>query len=252
MTPQQLVDRLRAAGCVFAEQEAGVLLDAAASPDELEAMTARRVAGEPLEYVVGWAEFCALRIGVAPGVFVPRQRSEFLVAEAIALTSPGAVVVDLCCGTGALGLALAASVEGVELVASDIDPAAVECARRNGIDAYLGDLFDALPSSLRGRVDTLLANTPYVPTDQLDFMPREARLYEAPATLDGGPDGLDLQRRVARDACAWLTPGGLLLVEVSAGQADVTASIFDATGLEPSVLYSEHWDATVVVGRRPQ
>ena len=197
MTEQQLVERLRAAGCVFAEDEARVLLESASSAAELEAMTARRVEGEPLEYVVGWAEFCGLRIGVDATVFIPRPRTEFLVAVAVELTPPSAVVVDLCCGSGALGLALAASVPDIELLASDIDDAAVACARRNGVAAVQGDLFDALPDRLRGRVDVLLANTPYVPTDELDLMPREARLYEAAVTLDGGSDGLDLQRRVA-------------------------------------------------------
>src|SRR3954462_3557379 len=103
-----VVARLRAAGCVFAEDEARLLL-AGAAPDALDALVARRVAGEPLEPLLGWAEFCGLRVAVAPGVFVPRRRTEALVEEAVALFRPGAVVVDLCCGSGALGLAVAAS-----------------------------------------------------------------------------------------------------------------------------------------------
>ncbi len=250
MSEAELVGRLRAAGCVFAEEEARVLLGAAASGDQLEAMTARRVAGEPLEYVVGWAEFCGLRIGVDAGVFIPRRRTEFLVEVAAKLASPGDVVLDLCCGSGALGLALAAAVPGVELYASDIDPAAVECARRNGVAAVVGDLFEAVPASLAGRVAVLLANTPYVPTGELDLMPREARLYEAPVTLDGGADGLELQRRVAADASRWLAPGGVLLVEASARQAPVTVAIFEGVGLTAEVRYDEERDATVIVGTR--
>ncbi|MFM9878688.1 MAG: putative protein N(5)-glutamine methyltransferase [Rhodoglobus sp.] len=252
MTEQQLVDRLRAAGCVFAEDEARVLLESASSGAELGAMTARRVAGEPLEYVVGWAEFCGLRIAVSPGVFIPRARTEYLVALAAQLTLAQGVVVDLCCGTGALGLALAASVPGIELHASDIDPAAVACARANGVDARLGDLFDALPVRLRGHVDVLLANTPYVPTAELGLLPREARLYEAAVTLDGGTDGLDLQRRVAAGAPLWLAPGGVVLVEASQRQAPASAAIFAAAGLDVDVHHDEHRDATVVVGRRPR
>ena len=252
MTEQQLVERLRAAGCVFAEDEARVLLESASSAAELEAMTARRVEGEPLEYVVGWAEFCGLRIGVDATVFIPRPRTEFLVAVAVELTPPAAVVVDLCCGSGALGLALAASVPDIELLASDIDDAAVACARRNGVAAVQGDLFDALPDRLRGRVDVLLANTPYVPTDELDLMPREARLYEAAVTLDGGSDGLDLQRRVAGDAAHWLAPGGSVLVEASERQASTAAAIFEAAGLSARVHYDDDRDATVIVGTRPQ
>jgi release factor glutamine methyltransferase len=108
-----VIARLRTAGCVFAEDEAAVLLAAARSPMELDSMVERRAAGEPLEQVVGWAEFAGLRIAVDPGVFVPRRRSEFLVSIAIGFarsartdSSVGPVVVDLCCGTGALGLAV--------------------------------------------------------------------------------------------------------------------------------------------------
>jgi release factor glutamine methyltransferase len=252
MTEQQLVERLRAAGCVFAEDEARVLLESAASAAELEAMTARRVEGEPLEYVVGWAEFCGLRIGVDATVFIPRPRTEFLVAVAVELTPPSAVVVDLCCGSGALGLALAASVPGIELLAGDIDDAAVACARRNGVAVVQGDLFDALPEGLRGRVDVLLANTPYVPTDELELLPREARLYEASVTLDGGADGLDLQRRVAAGAAHWLAPGGSVLVEASERQAAAAAAIFEAAGLSAHVRYDDDRDATVIVGTLPQ
>jgi len=252
MTEQQLVERLRAAGCVFAEDEARVLLESASSAAELEAMTARRVEGEPLEYVVGWAEFYGLRIGVDATVFIPRPRTEFLVAVAVELTPPSAVVVDLCCGSGALGLALAASVPGIELLASDIDAAAVACARRNGVAVVQGDLFDALPEGLRGRVDVLLANTPYVPTDELELLPREARLYEASVTLDGGVDGLDLQRRVAAGAAHWLAPGGSVLVEASERQAAAAVAIFEAAGLSAHVRYDDDRDATVIVGTLPQ
>ena len=252
MTEQQLVHRLRAAGCVFAEDEAHVLLEAASSAAELEAMTARRVGGEPLEYVVGWAEFCGLRIAVDAPVFIPRPRTEFLVAVAVELTPPAAVVVDLCCGSGALGLALAASVPGIELLAADIDGAAVACARRNGVEAVQGDLFEALPEGLRGRVDVLLANTPYVPTGELDLLPREARLYEAAVTLDGGSDGLDLQRRVAAGAAHWLAPGGHVLVETSERQASTTCAIFEAAGLRALMHYDDDRDATVIVGTLPQ
>ncbi len=114
-----VVARLRAAGCVFAEDEAAVLLATAASPAELDVLVERRAAGEPLEQVVGWAEFAGLRIWVDPGVFVPRRRSEFLVSVAVGLgrsrlsgRSAVPVIVDLCCGTGALGLAAAAGLTG--------------------------------------------------------------------------------------------------------------------------------------------
>jgi release factor glutamine methyltransferase len=246
-------ERLRAAGCVFAEEEARLLISAASTPAGLDAMVDRRVAGRPLEHILGWAEFCGLQITVAPGVFVPRRRTEFLVRQAAALAGPQAVVVDLCCGSGAVGAALAASLPGIELHAADIDSAAVRCARSNIGGAgrvYEGNLFEPLPAWLRGRVDIIAANTPYVPTWAIGTMPPEARLHEATAALDGGADGLDLQRRVAAAAPQWLAPGGCLLVETSRSQGPVTAQIFARSGLVSRVARSEELDATVVVGRR--
>jgi len=264
-----LVARLRAAGCVFAEDEAALLEQTARTPAELAAMVLRRVAGEPLEHVLGWAEFCGLRIEVDPGVFRPRPRTEFLVEHAAELVRSatdavadgvdgagrGTAVVDLCCGTGALGVALSTMLGGAELHAADLDPAAVTCARRNvlplGGRVYLGDLFAPLPAVLHGRVDVLLANVPYVPTAELDLMPAEARLHEPVATLDGGPDGLDVLRRVSAEALRWLAPGGLLLTEASTGQAGTAAEVLRSAGLVPTVATSEEHDATVVVGTAP-
>jgi release factor glutamine methyltransferase len=247
--------RLRAAGCVFAEDEARLLIAAAPAPAALEAMVDRRVAGLPLEYVIGWAEFCGLRIGIEPGVFVPRHRTEFLVARAAGLTRPSAVVVDLCCGSGAIGVALAAAVAGIELHATDIDPVAVRCAEGNlataGGHVYQGDLYEPLPSSLRGRIDVLVANVPYVPTAEIALLPREARLYEPGAALDGGADGLDLARRVAAAAPLWLAPGGHLLVEASDRQASAVAAIFAAAGLMPEVTALDELEAIVVIGTMP-
>jgi release factor glutamine methyltransferase len=247
-----VVLRLRAAGCVFAEDEARLLVADASSPAELEALVERRVAGEPLEHVLGWAEFCGLRISVGPGVFVPRRRTEVLVESAVSRARPGAVVVDLCCGSGALGLAVATSVADVELYAADVDPAAVACAADNiarlGGRAYAGDLFEALPAELRGRVDLLLANVPYVPSDAIALMPPEARLHEARVALDGGADGLDVARRVIADAPSWLSPGGSLLFETSEDQAPAAVATVAQAGLAPRVVTDDDRGATVVVG----
>nr|WP_238476393.1 putative protein N(5)-glutamine methyltransferase [Agromyces mariniharenae] len=260
-----LVARLRAAGCVFAEDEALLLAAAvegrADAASELERLVTRRVAGGPLEQVLGWAEFAGLRIVVEPGVFVPRRRTELLAAEAGRLASAvagrPAVVVDLCCGAGAIGAAVVAAVEGaggrVVLVAADIDPNAVRAARRNleplGALVVEGDLFDPLPADVRGRVDVLAVNAPYVPTAEIAMMPPEARDHEAHVALDGGDDGLDVHRRVAASAAEWLAPGGHLLVETSRGQAARTTAAVEAGGLETRVLRDDELDATVVVGR---
>jgi release factor glutamine methyltransferase len=248
-----IVRSLRAAGCVFAEDEAALLIEAADSPAELAASVQRRVTGEPLEVILGWAEFAGLRIGIAPGVFVPRRRTEYLVRRALKLASPGAVVVDLCCGSGALGAAVAAALPGIRLFASDIEPAAVRCAAKNleGIgEVFEGDLFDALPASLRGDIEILLVNAPYVPSSEIAGMPPEARVYEPQVALDGGGDGLEIHRRVAVEAPLWLAPGGTLLIEVSAQQSAEAVRIFDNAGLTARVVYSKKRDATVVLGTR--
>ena len=249
-----VVGRLRAAGCVFAEDEARLLLAEMGTADDLERLVERRVAGEPLEHVLGWAEFAGLRIAVDDGVFVPRRRTEALVEEAVALAGPGAVVVDLCCGSGALGVAVASVVDGVELHAADVDPAAVACARTNvgrvGGRAYEGDLYAALPLALRGRIDLLLANVPYVPTEAIALMPPEARLHEARVALDGGPDGLDVARRVIVGAPRWLAPGGSLLFETSEEQAAAAVDTVAAAALRARVVSDDERGATVVVGTR--
>ncbi|MEP6482371.1 MAG: putative protein N(5)-glutamine methyltransferase [Rhodoglobus sp.] len=254
MTADEIVLLLRAAGCVFAEDEAALLVETARDDAELESMVARRVSGLPLEHVLGWAEFCGLRVEVDPGVFVPRPRSEFLVRQAVALAPPSSVVLDLCCGSGAVGVAVASLIDWAELHASDSDAPAVACARRNleRVDGhvYLGDLYEPLPAELRGRVDVLTVIAPYVPTDAIALLPHEARDFEPLGSLDGGPDGLDVLRRVLSEARQWLAPGGILVTEVSERQVPALLDLVSRSGLEASVIRDEELDATVVVGRR--
>jgi release factor glutamine methyltransferase len=270
-----LVGRLRAAGCVFAEDEARLLTEAAAGGvDQLAVLVDRRVAGEPLEHVLGWAEFCGLRIAVAAGVFVPRRRTELLVREAVALVRRGSstdgrtadvagaggarpVVVDLCCGSGAVATAVARTLHGevrLDLHAADVDAAAVACARRNvvplGGAVHQGDLYDALPETLRGRVDVLVANAPYVPSHAIALMPPEARAHEPHVALDGGADGLDVARRVVSGAAAWLAPHGSVVVETSRAQAPALLTAVRATGLDARLSRADDLDATAVVGTR--
>lgn len=269
---EAVVARLRAAGCVFAEDEARLLLETAAGP-ELESLVARRTAGEPLEQVLGWAAFDGLRLVVEPGVFVPRRRTELLVrladaalaararavpADASAASGtdrgPAPVVVELCCGVGAVAAALLRRRPRLEVVAADLDPVAVRCARRNLGDRATvvgGDLFAELPTHLRGRVDVLVANAPYVPTAAIATMPPEARLHESLLALDGGDDGLDLHRRIAAGAGKWLSPTGTLLIETSERQAEATAALFAAAGFVTSVERDDDLDATAVSATRP-
>lgn len=245
-----LVGTLRAAGCVYAEDEARLLTAAAADPAELAALVARRVAGLPLEQVLGWAEFGGLRIAVEPGVFVPRRRSEVLVAAAAARRPR--VLVELCCGSGAVSAVLAARLPGLEVHAADVDPAAVRCARRNlpTGHVYAGDLDAPLPARLRGRVDVLVANAPYVPTAEIALMPPEAREHEPRVALDGGPDGLDVARRVLAVTPGWLAPGGAVVVETSVRQAPVLAAAAAALGLDPVTVTDDELEGTAVVATR--
>ncbi|ALV45656.1 release factor glutamine methyltransferase [Arthrobacter alpinus] len=263
MPAVELVAALRSAGCVFAEEEAAILLEAAGTAGILTDMLALRTHGHPLEHIVGWAQFYGLRIAVAPGVFVPRLRSEFLVSEALdaLLRMPsnnaGLRILDLCCGSGAIGAALTHRLthrgHKVELHAADIDPVALECAARNigpfHGTVHSGDLFAALPHELGSSFHIIVANAPYVPTSAIDFMPQEARVYEPEAALDGGIDGLAVQRRIALEAPAWLRPDGLLLIESSVRQAPKSAAIMGSHGFSTSIATNHDVDGTVVTGR---
>ncbi|MFF6996293.1 putative protein N(5)-glutamine methyltransferase [Streptomyces sp. NPDC008313] len=257
-SPEAVVAALRSAGCVFAEDEAELILSTARTPGEAAAMVERRAGGLPLEHVLGWARFRGLRVAVETGVFVPRRRTEFLVEQAVALARGASVVVDLCCGSGAVGAALATALATGAgrpvLHAADIDPTAVRCARRNvaplGGRVHEGDLYAALPGALRGRVDVLTANVPYVPTGEVGLLPPEARDHEPLVALDGGADGLDVLRRVAAGASPWLAPGGHLLVETSERQVDRALAAFTAGGLDARAVTSDELYATVVIGTK--
>lgn len=251
-TEKSIINKLRSEGCVFAEEEAQLLMSEAGNIEELMNMVELRVSGLPLEYVLGFTRFCGLRIEVEQGVFIPRRRTEFLVHQAKILTYPNDIVLDLCCGSGAVGAAIATDLKKILLHSVDIDPVAVRCASRNitkiSGHVYQGDLFDALPHSLRGQVNIIVANAPYVPTDSVNLLPREARLYEPQVALNGGKDGLNLHRKIAEEALHWLVPGGHLLIETSEMQGARTFQIFVKAGLITKIVRDEELDATVVIG----
>lgn len=209
----ELTARLARAGFVAAEEEAAELLSAGG---DLEAMVARRLTGEPLAWITGTAPFCGLWIRVNPGVYVPRWQTEALAWRAVERLPADGVAIDLCTGSGAIAKVLMAHRPGARVVASDIDSAAVACARANGVEAYQGDLFAPLPSLL---ADVIVGVVPYVPTPNLPLLQRDTFTFESPLAYDGGEDGLDVVRRVIDEAPAFLRDGGVLLLELGGEQA---------------------------------
>ncbi|HXQ54522.1 MAG TPA: peptide chain release factor N(5)-glutamine methyltransferase, partial [Actinomycetes bacterium] len=243
---------LAAAGCVSARAEADWLLEEAVDEESLRAMVARRVAGEPLQYVIGWAPFGPLRLVVGPGVFVPRPETEGLADRAAtrlrsrpelpegsgeprggARVRP--IAVDVCTGSGAIACFLAAEVPGARVLATELDPGALAWARCNadryGVELLAGDLDEPLPAALAGRVDVLCANVPYVPSGAIATLPTDVRDHEPRLALDGGPDGLDVLRRLVARAGHWLAPGGGLLCEIGEDQAETGVALLTAAGL---------------------
>ena len=237
---------------MFAEEEAELLIAEASDDDHLERMIREREQGLPLEQIVGWAEFGGIRISVEPGVFVPRKRSELLLTLALQRLPQGGTVVDLGCGSGAIGAAIAAQRPDAIVWGTDIDEAATACARRN-LDpgrVRTGSGFDPLPRVLRGGVHLIIANLPYVPTDAIALMPPEARDFEHRVALDGGNDGLDVQRALLIETPIWLAPDGWVLVETGAAQAQRTEAILRAAGLATETSHDAEIGGTAVAGRR--
>jgi release factor glutamine methyltransferase len=229
---------LAAAGCVSARAEADWLLEEAVDEESLRAMVARRVAGEPLQYVIGWAPFGPLRLAVGPGVFVPRPETEGLADRAatrLRSRPEPRVAVDVCTGSGAIACFLAAEVPGARVLATELDPGALAWARGNadryGVELLAGDLDEPLPAVLAGRVDVLCANVPYVPSGAIATLPTDVRDHEPRLALDGGPDGLDVLRRLVARAGHWLAPGGGLLCEIGEDQAETGVALLTAAGL---------------------
>jgi release factor glutamine methyltransferase len=222
-----VVERLRAAGCVAAEEEAGELRAVASDEIHLDSLVRRREAGEPLAWITGRVLFCGVSVAVDAGVYVPRWQTEVLTERAVALLPEGGIAVDLCCGSGAISRVLAARRPAATIVATDIDPSAVACAGTNGVDAHAGDLFAPLARGLRGTVDVVVAVPPYVPSAGLAML---ARTPEPPLALDGGPDGLDVARRIVSGAPEWLRRGGSLLIEIGRPQVHAMHAALEANG----------------------
>ena len=223
--------RLAAAGCVFAGEEAAELAKAAGGDeDQLAAMVERRTTGEPLAWVTGSAVFCGCTIAVAPGVFVPRWQSEPLAERAAELLSPDGRAIDLGTGSGALARVLLDRRPGATVLGTERDPVAARCARRNGVTVAEGDLFGAVPHSWQGTVDVIVAVLPYVPTDEIQYLPRDVRTFEPVTALDGGADGLELVRRAVSEAPDWLRDGGHVLFEIGGQQPAALVPMLERAG----------------------
>jgi release factor glutamine methyltransferase len=205
-------------------------------------MLERRIEGEPLPWITGTISFCGLEVRVTPGVYVPRWQTEPLARMAASLMPPDGVAVDLCTGSGAVAMVLAAAAPAARVIATDIDQVAVACARRNGMDARVGRLDEPLPASLEGTADVLTAVPPYVPTDQLRFLPRDVQAHEPRSALDGGPDGTEVLAEIVRRSPRWLRPGGFLVLELGGDQADVVAPIARAAGFDEAQILRDAED----------
>jgi release factor glutamine methyltransferase len=237
---------------VAAEEEAALLMAAAADSEGLEALVRRRTAGEPLAWLVGGVDFCGIRVRVHPGVYVPRWQTEALAERAASLLPPEGVAVDLCTGAGAIAAVLQARRPAATVIATDIDAGAVACARANGVHALLGDLDAPLPPAVHGAVDVMTAAVPYVPVDELVFLPRDVVAFEPRHALDGGRDGMEVLSTVVERSTRWLRPGGWLLLEVGGRQAPQVIAAMESAGLgECTTLRDEEGDDRAVGGRRP-
>jgi release factor glutamine methyltransferase len=228
----RILHALAEGGCVAPGPEADELLRASSEGvGPIEELLDRRLRGEPLAWITGSVRFCGIRIRVDPGVFVPRPHTEALARRAITLLPADGIAVDLCTGTGAVAAVLASSRPRSTVVGTDVDPAAVACAGRNGVRALAGDLDEPLPPSLRGHIDVMTAVVPYVPTEDLPFLPRDVIANEPRLALDGGRRGTAMLMRAAEAAARWLAPGGSVLMELGGDQADEVATTLAALGL---------------------
>ncbi|WP_353649760.1 putative protein N(5)-glutamine methyltransferase [Nakamurella sp. A5-74] len=243
--------RLRQAGSVFAEEEAASLVEGSTTAEHLESLVLARMAGQPLEHLVGHVVFHGLRVPVGPGIFVPRQRTAHLVDCALGLVRETSTVLDLCCGCGAIGYALSRAAEcEIDVWATDLDEVSVGYASRllPAGRVVRGDLFGGLPSTLR--FDLIVANAPYVPTARVALMPPEARDHEPRAALDGGDDGLAVHRRMAGAAGRWMTSTGRFVTEIGEPQIVAATSLYRSAGFDVTISRDDEIDATALIAWR--
>jgi release factor glutamine methyltransferase len=242
---EALAGVLARAGFIAAGEEAAELITAAAGDGALlDSMVARRLTGEPLAWITGRVVFCGLEVRVDPGVYVPRWHSEQLALRAAERLRGQGNAVDLCTGSGAIARVLMALRHDAQVVATDLDPRAVVCAKANGVAAYCGDLFAPLPPGLQGAVDLVVAVVPYVPTPELPLLQRDTFTFESHLAYDGGSDGTGILRRVISDSTRFLRRGGALLLELGGDQASALSDDLARVGyVDIEVLIDEEGDA---------
>jgi release factor glutamine methyltransferase len=235
-----LADRLAEAGFVAAPEEATLLREFADGDERLlDWVVERRLTGEPLAWIVRHTTFCGHRIGIDPGVYVPRWQSEQLAERAVRCLPAGGIAVDICTGAGAIATTLGKARPGARVVATEVDPVAAECARTNGVEVFEGDLFEPLPESLHASVDVVVGVVPYVPTPELATLQRDTFAFETELPYDGGPDGTNILRRAIAGAARFLRPGGALLLELGGHQADLLAGDLAAHGFGPATALTD-------------
>ena len=191
----------------------------------------QRLRRVPVQYITGVAAFRHLELAVTPAVLIPRPETEVLVDVALELLPEGGRVLDLCCGSGAVALALAHEAAAAQVVAADVSAAALEAAKANAqhcglagrVEWHCGDLFAPLCGT--APFDLIAANPPYVRRGDLAQLAPEVRDYEPQLALDGGEDGLAFYRRIAQEAADFMRPNGYLLLEVGDGQSAAVADL---------------------------
>ena len=217
----------------------------------LAALVDRRLTGEPLAWITGRASFCGHEVRIDPGVYVPRAHTEALARRAARRLPGGGTAVDVCTGSGAVAVVLAAAHPTARVVATDRDPRAITCAAANGVEAYRGDLFSPVPPALRGAVDVVVGVVPYVPTAALPLLQRDTLRFESDRSYDGGPDGVRLLRRVVAESPTFLRPGGTLLLELGGDEADLLADDLARAGFgDVDVLVDDEGDVRGVEATR--
>jgi release factor glutamine methyltransferase len=210
-------------------REAQWIVEAAPDHESALKMARRRSEGEPLQYLLGTAQFRHLELEVGPGVFIPRPETELVADRAMELLPHGGTLVDLGTGSGAIALAVAHERPDATVLATEADPGAYPWAVRNRdrlglkVEIIEGDLFEGLPEARKGAIDVVVSNPPYVSTDRREILPIDVRDHEPERALYGGGDGMLVTTRIAEDARVWLRPGGWLVLEMGEQQQqDIT------------------------------